>query len=48
MRCDVMRCDAITRRQLRNIDGHELVYTGVFCAHGVSLQANQWDGIPST
>ena len=45
---DAMQCDAVGRRQLGNIDGHELIYTGVFCAHGVNFQANQWGGIPST
>ena len=45
---DAMRCDAVRRHQLENFDGHELIYTGVFYAHGVSLQSNQWGGIPST
>ena len=43
---DAMRCDQTA--PTRGIDGHELIYTGVFCALGVSLQANQWGGIPST
>ena len=30
-----------------DIDGYELIYTKVFCAQAVSLQASQWDGIPS-
>ena len=36
------------RRQLGNIDGHDLIYTGVFYALSVSPQANQWDSIPPT
>ena len=42
---DAMRYEDDRRQQLGNIDWHDLIYTRLFHAHGVSPQANQWDGI---
>ena len=43
-----MRCDDGRWRQLGNTDGHELIYTGVFCAQLSCEPPSQSVGIPST